>query len=117
VLLRTTEGDDTLFSFNRLLRAGKRLIAFDQGGSQEEERMLQQHDLGKDREIVLDANISKLMKARKVVDYRSLIEEVTKMVRVFVPAPKDIKTAVDRLIAKEILQRDEKDRELIRYRD
>lgn len=99
------------------MRAGKKLIAFEQGGSGEEERMLQQHDLGKDREIVLDANISKLMKARKVVDYRSMIEEVTKMVRVFVPAPKDIKTAVDRLIAKEILQRDDKDRELIRYRD
>jgi hypothetical protein len=73
--------------------------------------------LAKDREIVIDANISKLMKARKVLDFKTLIEEVTKMVRVFVPMAKDIKIAIDRLITKEILQRDDKDRELIRYKD
>jgi hypothetical protein len=39
------------------------------------------------------------------------------MVRVFVPMAKDIKIAIDRLITKEILQRDDKDRELIRYKD
>jgi len=50
------------------------------------------------------------MKAKKVLDFKTLIEEVTRMVRVFVPMAKDIKMAVDRLIAKEILQRDETDR-------
>jgi hypothetical protein len=39
------------------------------------------------------------------------------MIRVFVPPSKDVKLSIDRLIAKELLQRDEKDRELIRYKD
>lgn len=66
---------------------------------------------------MIDANISKLMKSKKVVDYKSLFEEVTKMIRVFVPQSRDIKLAIDRLISKEILERDEKDRELVRYKD
>ena len=57
------------------------------------------------------------MKAKKVLDFKSLIEETIKMIRVFVPQPKDIKISIDRLIAKEILQRDEKSKELVRYRD
>lgn len=57
------------------------------------------------------------MKSKKVVDYKSLFEEVTKMIRVFVPQSRDIKLAIDRLISKEILERDEKDRELVRYKD
>lgn len=73
--------------------------------------------MGKDREIVLDANISKLMKSKKVMDYKSLFEEVTRMIRVFVPQSRDIKVAIDRLISKEIIERDEKDRELVRYKD
>lgn len=59
--------------------------------------------MAKDREIVIDANISKLMKSKKVMDYKSIFEEVAKMIRVFVPPSRDIKTAIDRLIGKEIL--------------
>jgi hypothetical protein len=57
------------------------------------------------------------MKSKKVMDYKSLFDEVTKMIRVFVPQARDIKTSIDRLIAKEIIERDEKDRELVRYKD
>jgi len=35
-----------------------------------------------------------------VIDFKTMIEEVTKMIRVFVPQSKDIKMAIDRLIAK-----------------
>lgn len=66
--------------------------------------------MGKDREIVLDANVSKLMKSKKVMDYKSLFEEVGRMIRVFVPQSRDIKASIDRLIGKDILERDEKDR-------
>lgn len=66
---------------------------------------------------MLDANISKLMKSKKVMDYKSLFEEVTKMIRVFVPQSRDIKTSIDRLISKDIIERDEKDRELVKYKD
>lgn len=50
------------------------------------------------------------MKSRKVMDYKSLFDEVTRMIRVFVPQSRDIKASIDRLIAKEIIERDEKDR-------
>jgi hypothetical protein len=79
--------------------------------------LFQTHDLSKDREIVLDANLSKIMKAKKVIDFKSLVEEVIKMIKVFTPQIKDIKIAIERLITKEILQRDEKDREQLRYKD
>ena len=46
------------------------------------------------------------MKARKVLDYKAVLTEVTSMVRVFVPQTKDIKISIDRLISKDILQRD-----------
>jgi len=39
------------------------------------------------------------------------------MIKVFVPPAKDVKMSIDRLITKDLLQRDEKDRELIRYKD
>ena len=39
------------------------------------------------------------------------------MIKVFVPPAKDVKLSIDRLITKDLLQRDEKDRELIRYKD
>ena len=50
------------------------------------------------------------MKARKVIDFKTLIEETLKMIKVFVPEPKDVKLSIDRLIAKDLLQRDEKER-------
>lgn len=51
----------------------KGIISYDVGQSAEEEKLFQQHDLGKDREIVLDANIAKYMKSKKVVDFETLI--------------------------------------------
>jgi hypothetical protein len=65
--------------------------------------LFQQNNLGKDREIVLDANISKLMKSKKVMDYKSLFDEITKMIKVFVPQARDIKSSIDRLLSKEII--------------
>ena len=88
------------YEFNSNLVTSKKLLMFDQGSSQEEERLFQQNDIVKDREIVLDANISKLMKSKKVLDYKTLLDEVIKMIRVFVPHGRDIKMAIERLISK-----------------
>lgn len=115
--MRWGEGEDIVYEFNPLMKSSKKLISFEQGSSQEEEKLFYSHDLGRDREIVIDANVSKIMKAKKVLDFKSLIEETIRIIRVFVPHAKDVKEAIDRLIAKEILQRDQKDREMIRYRD
>lgn len=40
------------------------------------------------------------------MDYKSLLEQVIKMIKVFVPQGRDIKMAIDRLISKDILERD-----------
>ena len=117
VLIRSGEGQEAIYQFNSMMKSNKKLVSYDQGNSQEEEKLFYHHDLGKDRQIVIDANVSKIMKAKKILDFKSLIEETVKMIRVFVPLAKDIKISIDRLISKEILQRDEKDREMIRYRD
>jgi len=99
------------------MKSTKRLITYETGTNTEEEKLFQQQDLGKDREIVLDANIAKFMKSRKVTDFETLFSEISKMIKTFNPQTKDIKIAVERLIGKELLQRDEKDVNKIKYVD
>lgn len=57
------------------------------------------------------------MKSKKITDFETLFCEITKMIRVFVPQKKDIKLAIDRLINKQLLSRDEKDVAKIKYVD
>lgn len=99
------------------MRSVKRLITYEAGINNEEQRLFQQQDLGKDRQIVLDANIAKFMKSRKVTDFQTLFGEITKMIKTFTPQKKDIKIAVERLIGKQLLQRDQKDVNKIKYID
>ena len=56
------------------------------------------------------------MKTKKVLSLEVLIEEVIKMIKVFTPGVRDVKASVERLIIKELLGRDEKDRNLIKYK-
>jgi hypothetical protein len=49
ILVRWGEGEEVAYQFNQLLNTGKKLLGFDVGSSQEEERLFQQNDLGKDR--------------------------------------------------------------------
>lgn len=74
-------------------------------------------ELGRDRELVLDANIIKLMKTKKLLLFDTMAGEVVKMVKVFAPSLKDIKFSVERLLAKDILSRDDKEKKLLKYRD
>ena len=68
-MIRHTEDDETFYEFNSKMKSTKRLITYESGINNEEERLFQQQDLGKDREIVLDANIAKFMKSKKVTDF------------------------------------------------
>ncbi len=72
ILLRTEDEDDIFYEFNTRMKSSKRLITYELGTSNEEEKLFQQQDLSKDREIVLDANIAKYMKSRKVTDFETL---------------------------------------------
>ena len=56
------------------------------------------------------------MKFKKVLGYGEIVEEVGKMIKVFNPSLRDIKAAVERMLAKEIIVRDEKDKNVIKYK-
>lgn len=56
------------------------------------------------------------MKARKLLKLDEIVEEVIKMIKVFIPSARDIKASVERLLAKDVLTRDEKDRNVIKYK-
>ncbi len=83
---------------------------------QEEEKLFQKENINKDRETVIDANVVKVMKARKILQMEYLCEQASKMIKVFAPAKRDIKNSIERLINKEILERDEKSAGTIRYK-
>ena len=57
------------------------------------------------------------MKSKKVLSFDKIVEEVLKMVKVFSPGSKDIKMSIDRLLVKELLSRDEKDKNILKYKD
>lgn len=63
-----------------------------------------------ERQHVLDAIIVRIMKARKTETHTLLIQEVMKQVNLFKPQPAMIKEAIERLIEKEYLSRDDDDR-------
>jgi len=69
-----------------------------------------------DRKFAMDAAIVRLMKARKQMDHQSLILETSKqLMQHFRPDPKLIKRRIEDLIAREYLERDEKQPNIYRY--
>lgn len=68
-----------------------------------------------ERQFVLEAIIVRIMKARKTERHEALIAEVIRQVSLFSPQPVMIKEAIERLIEKEYLKRDDDDRKLYIY--
>lgn len=63
-----------------------------------------------------EAYIVRTMKARKTMDYNTLIAEVTLQLNTkFNPDPMMIKSRIEALIEREYLERDENDRKMYRY--
>ena len=58
------------------------------------------------RANILDANIVRIMKARKVLPHNDLIQEVLKAVTMFKPEPRHIKQRIENLIEKGYMERD-----------
>ncbi|KAJ9114692.1 hypothetical protein QFC22_005568 [Naganishia vaughanmartiniae] len=69
-----------------------------------------------DRNLTLDAQIVRIMKGKKVLKLPDLINAVVDAVKnMFQPEVKAIKTQVESLIEREYLERDENDRNLLKY--
>ena len=65
---------------------------------------------------MIEANIVKVMKARRKIDHNSLIAEVTKILSwKFNPEPNMIKSRIEGLIEREYMERDNDDRRIYKY--
>lgn len=69
-----------------------------------------------DRTLTLDAQIVRIMKGKKALKLNELVNETVDAVKnMFQPEVKAIKTQVESLIEREYLERDEEDRNLLKY--
>ncbi|GAU50030.1 hypothetical protein TSUD_240230 [Trifolium subterraneum] len=69
-----------------------------------------------DRKLQIDASIVRIMKSRKKIYHHNLIAEVTKQLQSrFLANPTDVKKRIESLIERDILERDDSDREQYRY--
>ena len=68
-----------------------------------------------DRGYLVEAAIVKFMKARKMLDMSTLMQEVLASISMFHPQPRLIKLKVESLIERLFLKRDETDKTLIIY--
>jgi cullin 3 len=72
--------------------------------------------LDKERSQVIEAALVRIMKNRKQMLHSELVNEVTaQLSRRFTPKTTMVKLAMERLIEREYLERDDKDRKLLRY--
>lgn len=72
--------------------------------------------LEQERGLIVDAIIVRVMKNRKRLSVSELIQEtVNQLQRRFQPKPVLIKLAIEKLIEKEFLEREETDRKMLRY--
>lgn len=72
--------------------------------------------LDKERSQIVDAAIVRIMKNRKVLNHSELVNEVTSQLsRRFNPKVSMIKMSVERLIEKDYLERNDKDRKILHY--
>ena len=69
-----------------------------------------------ERAMILDANIVRIMKARKVLLHQDLLKEVFNQITLFKPQPNDIKKRIESLIEKEYLDRDVYDKSKYIYK-
>lgn len=74
-----------------------------------------EEEIKSERQMVLDAMIVRIMKARRTERHTELLTQVMKEVSLFKPQPQMIKQSIERLIEKEYLERDDNDRQKYIY--
>lgn len=81
-----------------------------------EEGRVTDERVDRERAQVVDAALVRIMKQRKEMVHTELVAEVTSQLsRRFTPKIQMIKLAIERLIEKDYLERDDKNRKILRY--
>ncbi|KAJ2551349.1 ubiquitin ligase (cullin) of SCF [Coemansia sp. RSA 1933] len=68
-----------------------------------------------DRTVNIQAAIVRIMKARKTLGHRQLVEDTISQIRLFQAQVDDIKKAIDQLIEREYIERSEESRDIYNY--
>ena len=67
------------------------------------------------RQIAIQAAVVRIMKARKRMSHAALVGEVLGQISLFHPDPRQIKRAIEDLIEREDMEREEDDARMYRY--
>mmetsp|Transcript_1703 Transcript_1703/g.5934 ORF Transcript_1703/g.5934 Transcript_1703/m.5934 type:complete len:401 (-) Transcript_1703:126-1328(-) len=82
----------------------------------EPEKQETRQRIEEDRKPQIEAAIVRIMKARRVLDHNTIVQEVTKQLQArFMPSTVLIKKRIESLIEREFLERDRDDRKLYKY--
>ncbi|KAJ2120564.1 ubiquitin ligase (cullin) of SCF, partial [Coemansia sp. RSA 921] len=82
---------------------------------QKKEAKDMQRAVAVDRSASIQAAIVRIMKARKQLPHRELIQATIENIKLFHPQVTDIKQSIDKLIDTGYLERDENTRDLYKY--
>ncbi len=70
----------------------------------------------KERGLVIDAMVVRVMKARKTETYNNLVNEVIRQIKIFQAQPGMIKKRIENLIEREYMERDKKEKTKFIYK-
>ncbi|CAD8124778.1 unnamed protein product [Paramecium sonneborni] len=77
----------------------------------------QEEQLTKQREFVIDSQLVRIMKSKKTIAHKELVDQCQFMVTIFKPDIKFIKKRIENLIEREYIKRDDKDWNIYHYQN
>ncbi|KRX06953.1 Cullin repeat-like-containing domain [Pseudocohnilembus persalinus] len=81
-----------------------------------EQEKINQEQINQQRNYVIEATIVRVMKSKRVLTVNEICQDTISLINMFKPEIKNIKERIDDLIAREYLQRDEKNKASIIYK-
>lgn len=106
---------DSVLSFNNQFKSNQRRLEVSVPYEQLKESNYQIDNFS-NREFLLQATISKILKLARTLNHSALLTQVSSALqKKFVPTQREIKTAIDTLITKEYIERDKNDSRLYNY--
>ncbi|KAJ1902069.1 ubiquitin ligase (cullin) of SCF [Kickxella alabastrina] len=109
--------DDTTYKLNADFKSKRLRVNFAGAKKQEQKREITDtmRSINVDRMYTIQAAIVRIMKARKQLSHRQLVEDTISQIKLFQAPVADIKKGIDTLIDKEYLERSEGSRDVYNY--